>query len=79
MAQKKGQPAGISGAFRAILVLDRAKFRKNSDLDNYPKGTLDFAQSMGLIENDKLCNGILIRWGTKEEAPLGARLVLRKC
>lgn len=78
-AQHHRQPQSISGHYRAILVLDRARYRKNADLDNYYKGISDWAAATGLVENDKLCNGILIRWGTAKEAPLGARLVLRKC
>ena len=76
LTQRINQPRGISGPFKAILILvDPDGHRR--DLDNYIKSVLDFAQSMNLIENDSNCQAIYARWGTKEEAPKGCRLTLK--
>lgn len=76
MAQKKGQPKGISGAYKSILILNRDK-RGRKDLDNYEKCVWDFCQAHGLVQNDNLCEAKYTRWGSSKEAPLGVKLVLR--
>lgn len=54
----------IRGAFRAEIVLDRGKVRKNADLDNRTKTIFDYLQRVGLIENDKHCAGFSVEWGS---------------
>lgn len=76
LPQKKNQPRGISGAFGAILILAKPDKRLR-DCDNYLKVCLDFCQQHGLVTNDHLCEKLYVRWGTKSEAPLGAKLTLR--
>jgi crossover junction endodeoxyribonuclease RusA len=76
IAQKKHQPNGISGHFKAILILNE-DMRSRKDCDNHAKAPLDLAKQHGLIVDDKLCDAILIKWGSPKKAPLGARLVLK--
>ena len=76
LLQKKNQPRGISGPYGAILILVKPDNRRR-DLDNHTKAIKDFAVQHGLIEDDSLCEKLYVRWGTKKEAPLGAKLTLR--
>ena len=75
LLQKKNQPRGILGPYSAILILAKPDKRRR-DLDNCTKAVKDFAVDHGLIEDDSLCQELIIRWCTKEEAPLGAVLTL---
>lgn len=62
----------INGKFEALIVLKRCR----GDLDNRAKGVLDWLQSRGVIEDDKYCECLTIKWG---EAPAGARVTVRPC
>lgn len=53
----------ISGAFTYHLILNRGWRGSTKDGQNYDKYVLDFAQKMGLIENDKLAEGGSWSWG----------------
>jgi len=65
----------IKGQFHCSVVLSPPNKRK-SDIDNYTKVCLDFCQRSGIIENDNLCKMLLVVYGSKDAAPLGARLTL---
>jgi Holliday junction resolvase RusA-like endonuclease len=74
--QKQKQPKGIIGPFEAeIILLDSTKRR--GDLDNYCKSVLDFAQLHRLIQNDKHCRSLFMKWGNADDAPMGCRLTLK--
>lgn len=62
----------ITGRYRLTLTIDM-KHKGRSDLDNRVKALSDYLQRVGLIENDKLCDGITLRWGKTE---LGCKVVL---
>ncbi len=62
----------IKGEFQAEIILNPPDKRKR-DIDNFHKALLDFAQANGIIENDHLCQRLLVTYG---EAPLGARMIL---
>lgn len=62
----------VKGPFRATITLDQAH-RGRSDLDNRIKVLFDWAQRVGLIEQDNLCEGLHVRWG---KAASGCRIVL---
>jgi Holliday junction resolvase RusA-like endonuclease len=64
----------IMGAFEAHMAINRKKLRKNADIDNRFKAVGDWAQQVGLIENDKNLQKLVIEFG---EAPLGIRLTLK--
>ena len=61
----------VEGPFTYHLILNRAQRRPLSDGDNLCKYPLDFAQRVGLIENDKLAEGGSWSWG---ECEYGAML-----
>jgi len=73
LRQRKEQPRCISGNFRAILILDSTQ-RSRKDLDNRIKAILDFCTENQIVEDDKLCDALLVKWGL---APLGAQVVLK--
>ena len=76
MTQKIKQPRFLPGDFSLILVLVNPD-RRRRDLDNRLKACLDFCKLHRVIQDDSLARKIYLRWGTKKEAPLGARLILR--
>ena len=76
LAQRKTQPRGILGPYRAILIFAKPDKRRR-DLSNLIKVIEDFAVQHGLIEDDSLCEKLYVRWGSKKEAPLGSKLILR--
>jgi hypothetical protein len=53
----------VSGPFTYHLILNRDQRGPLSDGDNLCKYPLDFAQKMGLIENDKLAEAGSWSWG----------------
>jgi Holliday junction resolvase RusA-like endonuclease len=53
----------IEGPFTYHIVLNRSQRRSNVDGDNRLKQVLDFAQRVGLIENDNLAEGGSWSWG----------------
>jgi len=59
----------MPGAF-SITLTHPLKRRKGGDLDNRIKAVLDFLQSQNLIENDKLCEGIVTHWSADIEHTL---------
>jgi len=61
----------IAGPFSAEIVLRKVR----GDLDNRVKALLDAAQAFGMVENDKDCEDLRVRYG---EAPHGCRLILRE-
>lgn len=65
----------LRGPFRIKIIAIQPPKALN-DIDNLPKGLMDFCQQAGIIENDRLCVDLHILWGTKEEAPDGARLLI---
>lgn len=77
LSQKKNQPKGISGRFKAYIVFAEPKNKRRRDVDNLHKAILDFCKSHGLVKDDSLCRALYLRWGTSKEAPLGAFLVLK--
>ncbi len=62
--------------FTAAILLSR-DHRARGDVDNRIKPVLDWAQSVELVKNDSLCEGVTARWVEPAEAPHGARLILR--
>lgn len=56
----------IKGPFTYHLILNRDRRGPLSDGDNLLKYPLDFAQKIGLIENDKLAEGGSWLWGQCE-------------
>ena len=76
LLQIKNQPRGISGAYGAVLILVKPDKRRR-DLDNHTKAIKDFAVQQGLVQDDSFCEKLYVRWGTKKEAPLGAKMILR--
>lgn len=70
----------MPGHFMALVMLDSARRvtskGRAKDADNHAKACLDFAQSMGLVSDDALCDEITVRWVPTHEAPTGCRLKL---
>jgi Holliday junction resolvase RusA-like endonuclease len=60
----------IEGPFTYHIVLNRSQRRRNADGDNHTKYVLDFAQTVGLIENDKLAEGGSWSWGECEHGAM---------
>jgi len=73
LRQRKDQPKGLQGNFKAILILDKTQ-RGRKDLDNRVKAILDLCKTHSIIVDDKLCDALLIKWGT---APMGVHIVLK--
>ena len=73
LRQRKEQPRNISGNFRAILILDSTQ-RSRKDLDNRIKAILDFCTENQIVDDDKFCDALLVKWGL---APMGAQIILR--
>jgi len=77
MAQKPpGLFKTIDQGFKYTLILSRPD-RRRRDSRNYDKAVLDWAQHAGLIKDDSLALDSRIRWGLDEEAPMGARLIIK--
>lgn len=64
----KGQR--IEGPFTYHIVLNRSKRRPLADGDNHLKYVLDFAQIVGLIDNDKFAEGGSWSWGECEHGAM---------
>lgn len=77
LTQKVKQPKHIPGEFSLFIVLVR-KDKRIRDLDNFTKVILDFCKAHGLIEDDSLLAALYTRWGKPHEAPLGARVILKR-
>lgn len=65
----------VKGPFTYHLVLNEKLRHGNADGDNRMKYALDFAQKVGLIENDKLAEGGSWSWGPCE---FGAMLSIHR-
>lgn len=60
----------IEGPFTYHLIVNRDQRGPLSDGDNLAKYPLDFAQRVGLIQNDKLAEGGSWSWGSCEHGAL---------
>lgn len=60
----------VEGAFTYHIVLNRSQRGPLSDGDNLVKYPLDFAQRVGLIENDKLAEAGSWSWGECEHGAM---------
>ena len=60
----------VKGPFTYHLVLNEKLRHGNADGDNRMKYALDFAQRVGLIENDKLAEGGSWAWGPCEHGAM---------
>lgn len=67
---------GLRGYYAVTITLCPPDNR-HRDLGNFEKVCSDFAQAAGIIENDRFCRRLVIEYGSKVEAPLGARLVFQ--
>lgn len=77
MVQKPpGKFPTLDQPFSYDLILSRPDKRRR-DHRNYEKAILDWVQQAGIIKDDALAVDSRIRWGTEEEAPMGARLILK--
>lgn len=75
MVQKPRNFKAIDGPFRAKIIL-YTKSGRTSDIDNRIKVVLDLAQSVSIVKNDSNCRMITTRYGSKDEAPMGAKLII---
>jgi Holliday junction resolvase RusA-like endonuclease len=60
----------VKGPFTYHLILNEKLRHGNADGDNRMKYALDFAQKVGLIENDKLAEGGSWAWGPCEHGAM---------
>jgi len=58
-------------AYEAEFIFAR---RSNSDLDNRCKPLMDYLQRIGLIENDRLCEKLVLSWGALPQGRVLVRL-----
>ena len=65
--QRLAEVRRMTGAFGLILVVERPD-RRRRDLDNYVKATLDALVNTGLVEDDHLCERLLVAWSQKPPA-----------
>lgn len=63
LQQKRAAGAPIKGNFTYHLLLDEKRRARAMDGDNRNKAPLDFLQSVGMIENDKLADSGSWSWG----------------
>jgi Holliday junction resolvase RusA-like endonuclease len=63
-------PAQVKGRFTFHLVLNEECDNGRMDADNYVKACLDYAQRVGVIENDRLQRGGSFAWGPCEHGAL---------
>lgn len=66
----------IEGEYSLFIVFCAPDNRRR-DIDNTLKPLNDFLQAANIVEDDRYCRRILIRYGSKEEAPSGVRVMLR--
>jgi len=62
--------------FKALIELN-AGLRGRKDLDNYAKSTLDWGERVGLYNDDRDCNELVLRWAELEE--VDCRLTVASC
>lgn len=79
LAQKsKLSPKNIAGEYSLFVVLNPPDSRRR-DLDNTLKVLQDLLVSQGIVQDDSLCEKLYARWGTAQEAPLGALVIVKSC
>lgn len=66
----------LKGYYSLQIIINPPDNRRR-DLGNLEKVCSDFAQAAGIIEDDSLCRRLVIEYGSKEDAPLGARLIFQ--
>lgn len=74
LQQKRVAGEPVQGAFTYHIVLDEKKRKQARDGDNRSKAVLDFLQSVGLIEDDKLADAGSWSWGPCEAGTCFVRL-----
>lgn len=74
----KSKIKSIRGYYTLKIILNPSDKRRR-DLGNFEKATSDFLQSAGIIDDDCLCRDLHLVWGSKDDAPNGARLILTSC
>lgn len=72
---QRPKPAPVHGNFTATIIVDERLRDSNSDVDNRVKGSLDILATMYLIDNDKLCDRLVVEWGKVNEPFPGTRCV----
>lgn len=70
-------PGFVCGRFEAEIAVCPTKGNPRGDLDNRIKAVLDWSQRVGIIEDDKHCQRLIVEWVDAVRAPAGCRLVLR--
>lgn len=78
LQQKRAAGQPIKGHFTYHLTLDEKKRKVARDGDNRNKAALDFLQSVGLIEDDKLADGGSWSWGPVEPGTCFIRVYQRR-
>jgi Holliday junction resolvase RusA-like endonuclease len=53
----------ILGPYEMYVTIDRMKRHPLADVENYSKVVSDALQTLGVIENDKMCELLQIQWG----------------
>ena len=53
----------ITGPYVITITIDRSRRHVLSDIANREKVLSDLLQAHGIIENDRLCESVTIRWG----------------
>jgi Holliday junction resolvase RusA-like endonuclease len=76
LAQKPRDFKRIDGPFEVVIILSPVKKRAH-DLENRIKVLLDACQVFGIIDDDIHCRRHAAWFGTPEEAPMGARIIIR--
>ncbi len=65
----------IEGHYTLEIILN-APDKRPRDLGNFEKALSDFLQTAGIIKNDCLSKRLELVWGSPEDAPNGARLII---
>lgn len=66
----------IAGPFSATIIIYK-KTKRKFDLDNRVKALLDAAQQAQIVTDDANCRQLKCWIGSAEEAPSGARLIIK--
>jgi len=79
LTQPQWRNKHIPGRYTATLIINEGMLNPVSDGDNLLKVPLDYAKRLGLVVDDsiKYCRDWHIKLGNDENAPTGARLILR--
>ena len=70
----------LEGPFIALITLNGTNKKRRGDADNRIKAVLDYAARVGLIENDKFAEWIIVGWVADPEKapPYGCELKIIK-